>query len=136
MTDPNMEKMRNIATANWRQRIAKIDPHKATETEEKMFYALVRQIKWLPDKIRYAVMAELGPGVRTPKNELNKRWAGFLRFRISEREKEMKANGEKLRGLKTRAKESIAAEEGMSIDTMIRKLQIIEERRRGERSKR
>ena len=80
-------------------------------------------------------MAELGPGVRTPKNELNKRWAGFLRFRISEREKEMKANGEKPWGLKTRAQESIAVEEGMSITTMIRKLQLIEERRRGERSK-
>jgi hypothetical protein len=128
MTDPK-EKMRNIATANWRQRIAKIDPHNATVTERKMFYALVREIKWLPIEIRRAVMTELGLSVRVQKNELNKKWAGFLRFRISEREKEMKANGEKLRGLKTRAQESIAEEEGMRLESMMRQLKRLEDKR-------
>jgi len=129
MTDP-MAKMRSIATENWRQRIVKIDPHNATVTKQRMFYALVRQIKWLPDGILYAVMAELGPGVRTPKNELNDRWASHVRWRIGQRKQEMKNNGKSPRGAVASIFKEIAEEEGKPVETIRRQLKRIEDKRK------
>jgi hypothetical protein len=48
-----------VGTSNWQKRIAKIDPHIASEDERRAFYELAFRVVWLEPPIRREIAKKL-----------------------------------------------------------------------------
>jgi hypothetical protein len=111
---------------NWRRRMARINPLcEPAEDDRKRFYRSLLGVRWLPHKIKDAVLREgLGISVRSQNAYAHAGWARQTAFNISRRAcdlAETKSAGPK-GGLVDRAKAAEAESQGMAVSTMEQRL--------------
>jgi hypothetical protein len=125
MTSPD-DKWKAASVANWRKRMAKINPLcEPTEDDRKRFYLSLLGVRWLPVEIRDVVLAKgLGISVRAQNAYALAGWARQTAFSIALRALRITENNEAgpKGGRIGRGKKAEAESQGMSVLAMERRL--------------
>jgi hypothetical protein len=99
------------------------------ESLRRSFYQALLEIKWLPSKIRSAVMSELGLSLQKWKRDNEKARTEALKFLIHECKARMRENGERPRGgIHDAAVAEIAARHGMEVGAVRQRITRLKKR--------
>jgi hypothetical protein len=119
-----IEKNYALFVGNWRRRIARIDPFKASKDEQKMFYRLILGVRWLEPEIWDTVLAKgLGISVGAYKALWLEGWARQTQYNIDQRVHRMEENNERRGRRPPKAMKDEAKSQGIELTTMKRRLQ-------------
>jgi hypothetical protein len=112
---------------NWRRRMARIDPlREPADAERRLFYRSLLGVRWMPLKIKNAVLEHgLGKSVQRQNRHALRGWARYTTFSIAERAWRIVKDGKAgpKGGKFNRAKADEAEAQGMSVKAMEKQLQ-------------